>query len=78
VASISKLFMPRRLPTGTAYRITAQFPVEPYDDVFSRMTDQQSTEFKGRIDMLKGYLDEATRTGSSAPLRRALGSDFPE
>jgi hypothetical protein len=78
VSSIGSSFTPKWTSTGLAYRIVAQVPVEPRDDVFARMTDQQSTEFKGRIDTLRGYLDESARTGSSAPLRRAFGPDFPE
>lgn len=77
VAAISTSFMPRWTPAGTAYRITAQIPVEPNDDVFSRMTDQQSTEFKGRIDALKSTLDLVAQTGSLDLLRRAFGDDFP-
>ena len=78
VGAISASFTPKWTPTGTMYRITARVPVEPRDDVFARMTDQQGTEFKGRIDTLKAWLDEAARTGSTVSLRRAFGTDFPE
>jgi hypothetical protein len=78
VSMISASFTSKWTPTGTMYRIVAQVPVEPRDDVFARMTDQQATEFKGRIDTLKGWLDEAARTGSTTSLRRAFGTDFPE
>lgn len=78
VGAIAASFAPKWTPTGTMYRISALVPVEPRDDVFARMSDQQATEFKGRVDTLKGWLDEAARTGSTAPLRRAFGTDFPE
>ena len=78
VANISASFTPKWSPAGTIYRITAHIPVEPRDDVFARMTDQQSTEFKIRVDALKSHLDEVARTGLLAPLRRAFGTDFPE
>ncbi|MCL2824181.1 MAG: nucleotidyltransferase [Polyangiaceae bacterium] len=78
VRIIASSFRGKWSPAGTMYRITAMVPVEPRDDVFARMTDQQSTEFKARVDKLKGYLDEAARTRSSTPLRWAFGTDFPE
>ncbi len=78
VTSISTMFEQKWSSSGLAYRIVARVPVEPHDDVFARMTDQQSTEFKGRIDKLKEQLDDAARTGSTMLLRRAFGSDFPE
>lgn len=60
------------------YRIAAKVPVEPYDDVFDRLTDQQSLEFKGRVDALMAHLREAERFGTTAPLRSAFGAEFPE
>lgn len=75
---ISYLFVPKWTTNGAVHRIQAMVPVEPRDDVFARMTDQQSAEFKGRIDKLKGDLDAAARTGSPDSLRRAFGTDFPE
>lgn len=58
-------------------RLTARMPVAPRDDVFARMTDQQMSEFKVRLDKLAGWLDEARRTGCTGPLRRAFGVAFP-
>lgn len=78
VTNISAVFVQKWSTGGWAYRIEARVPVVPNDDVFARMTDQQSTEFKGRIDKLKEQLDESARTGSTMLLRRAFGSDFPE
>ncbi len=59
------------------HRISARLPVQPHNDVFARMTDQQCSEFKGRVDRLAGWLDEANRTRTTAPLQRAFGPDFP-
>jgi len=77
VSSIASGFTQTWSSNGWVYRISAQVPVQPFDDVFARMTDQQMTEFKGRVDTLRGWLDEAARTGSPATLVRAFGSDFP-
>ncbi|MEQ1564790.1 MAG: cyclic GMP-AMP synthase DncV-like nucleotidyltransferase [Myxococcota bacterium] len=78
VASIAGSFTAKPTTNGLMHRIVAKVPVEPRDDVFARMTDQQATEFKGRVDALRGWLDEAARTASTVPLRRAFGTDFPE
>ncbi len=78
VTNIGASFRPTWANGSTCYRISAYIPVEPRDDVFARMTDQQSSEFKGRIETLKGHLDEAAQTGMTASLKRAFGQDFPE
>lgn len=59
------------------YRISLQFPFAPWDDVFGRMTNQQSQELYQRLEKLSGWLEEA-RGGSTAPLRKAFGEQFPE
>lgn len=78
VAGIATAFTPRWGTEGLAYRVEARVPVEPRDDVFARMTDEQCAQFKGRVDKLKGWLDLAAATGSSSTLRQAFGTDFPE
>jgi hypothetical protein len=60
------------------HRLALQFPREPSDDIFARTTNQQMQELYQRLEKLIGWLDEAQRTGSVAPLRRAFGDDFPE
>lgn len=59
-------------------RLKLSFPRAPYDDVLERMTNQQMQEFYQRLEKLAQWLDEARRTGSTAPLRKAFGNDFPE
>lgn len=59
-------------------QISLQFPNAPHDDVFARMTPQQMVEFYQRLQQLSAWLDEARRTQSTGPLRRAFGADFPE
>ena len=58
-------------------RLKIQTPVQPFDDVFERMTDQQMLEFYQRLGTLEDNLKEAQRTDSSAPLVKVFGSDFP-
>ena len=78
VSNISESFRPQWAGGRQQYRISARLPVTPNSDVFARMTDQQCTEFKGRIDTLKSRLSDTARTGSTNPLRQAFGPDFPE
>lgn len=59
-------------------RLSLSSPVAPHDDVFARMTGEQMKQFKERLIKLSGWLTEARQTGSTAPLRRAFGTDFPE
>ncbi|QRK06580.1 nucleotidyltransferase [Archangium violaceum] len=58
-------------------RLSLRFPTAPQDDVFARMNDQQMKEFRERLDKLSGWLEEAARTQSAAPLQRAFGAQFP-
>ena len=77
VAAIAKSFQTRWLNGAYSDRISATLPVAPANDVFAGMTNQQMTEFKGRVDTLRGWLDEAARTGRTTTLVRAFGTDFP-
>ncbi|WNG16854.1 nucleotidyltransferase [Cystobacter fuscus] len=58
-------------------RLILRFPFEPHDDVLTRMSHQQMSEFLGRLEKLSGWLEEARRTQNAAPLRRAFGEQFP-
>jgi predicted nucleotidyltransferase len=60
------------------HRLELRFPCAPCDDVYERMTNQQRQEFYQRLEELSGWLEEARRTGSTAPLRKAFGDKFPE
>jgi len=80
VRSIQQGFTQIYSPNQGRYvlRLQFQFPNAPYDDVFRRMTDQQMQEFHQRLEKLSGWLEDARRTQSTAPLRRAFGQDFPD
>jgi len=41
------------------------------------MSAQQMIEFRGRLEKLHGWLDEARKTQSPASLQRAFGNTFP-
>jgi hypothetical protein len=65
--------------TGQRYarRLSLPFPVQPHDDVFAKMTDQQMAEFEARLATLSEALSDAERRGDPAPLRRMFGDAFP-
>ncbi len=62
------------------YRIKLNLPVEPYADVFEKMTDIQMTEFKNKIDALlndlKDVRNEAELVEQCTMLRKIFGDDF--
>ena len=59
-------------------RLRLQFPHAPHDDVFERMSGQKMLELQGHLKDLRDWLEEAQRTGSTDPLRRAFGDAFPK
>jgi len=63
---------------GYVQRLVLKFPKEPHDDVLGKMPSQKMKEFRERLDTLLGWLNDAKREQSSAPLRLAFGGDFPE
>lgn len=77
VATLLSRFTSRWGATGLAYRLEARLPAAPHNDVFEKMTDQQMTEFKGRLERLREGLDRANQTGDGAHLVQLLGPDFP-
>jgi hypothetical protein len=58
-------------------RLSLQFPYSPHDDVFARMSNQQMLEFNGHLKKLLGWLEDARKGQSPAPLQRAFGPKFP-
>jgi hypothetical protein len=58
-------------------RLLLQFSHAPYDDVLTRMSNQQMGEFRGRLEKLSGWLEDARKTQDATPLQRAFGSQFP-
>lgn len=66
---------------GTAERLVANLPVEPFDDPFRRMTDEQMKTFKNKLQQLFDALDaadqEADPVEACKQLAKVFGDDFP-
>jgi hypothetical protein len=58
-------------------RIKLEFPCDPHDDVFEKMTNQQMIEFHQTLSQLISNLEQAKASGSPSLLKRAFGKDFP-
>ena len=65
----------------TLYRLKSDLPVQPYNDLFLKMTDTQMTDFKEKLEMLRDALiaahDETDPRDACIILRRQFGDDFP-
>ncbi len=65
----------------TLYRLNVQLPVQPYNDLFSKMTDVQMTNFKDRLENLRDAMteacDETDPREACKILRKEFGDDFP-
>ncbi|MCB9761194.1 MAG: nucleotidyltransferase [Alphaproteobacteria bacterium] len=66
----------RSMRSAFGARLSVRLPVQPFTDVFERMTDQQMLEFRGRLEALDANLERA-RLGASSVLKTAFGEDFP-
>jgi len=64
------------------YEIAIHLPVQPYNDLFSKMTAEQKKNLKTVLESLLGSLDEAIAevdpNKASKILRKVFGDDFPE
>ncbi len=62
-------------------RIEAKLPVPPYNDLFKKMTDDQCTVFKEKLQKLKEVLvaaqNEADPHEACKILKKEFGDDFP-
>ena len=62
--------------------ISVELPVEPYNDLFEKMTENQRKVFKERLESFKTALQDAKNEPdpheASKMLRKQLGDDFPE
>jgi hypothetical protein len=62
-------------------RIQVQLQVPPYNNLFEKMSDAQSKEFKKRLEELKTVLEEAEKETdpheACKMLRKKFGDDFP-
>jgi hypothetical protein len=63
------------------YRLSVRLPVQPYNDLFEKMTDIQMTNFKEKLDELLNALikakDEVDPVEACKILRQQFGDDFP-
>ncbi|WP_452222144.1 nucleotidyltransferase domain-containing protein [Lacinutrix salivirga] len=63
-------------------KISVELPVEPYNDLFAKMTDGQHEEFKKHLvnlkDSLETAFDETDPHEASLILIKEFGDDFPE
>jgi hypothetical protein len=62
-------------------RLSVFLPVQSYNDVFSKMTDVQQSQFKAKLqglsDALGSILSQTSKKKASEILREQFGSDFP-
>ncbi len=62
-------------------KISVQLPVEPYNDLFDKMTDKQQETFKEKLEALKTALEDAEQEPdpheASKIMRKQFGDDFP-
>jgi len=63
-------------------KISVKLPVEPYNDLFEKMTNVQQETFKDKLDILEQALVDATNEPdpheASKILQKVFGDDFPE
>ena len=63
------------------HKITVYLPVEPYNNLFSKMTDKQMEDFYQKIDQMLGKLNEVKektkRSEACIILGELFGEDFP-
>lgn len=63
------------------YRLTVQLPVQPFNDLFEKMTNIQMTNFKLQLENLRDAMtkarDETDPREACKILQRQFGDDFP-
>ncbi|MGH2530927.1 MAG: cyclic GMP-AMP synthase DncV-like nucleotidyltransferase [Thermomicrobiales bacterium] len=62
-------------------RLSVKLPVEPYTDLFARMSDKQMVEFEDKLKRLRDALDAASSVvdpvEACQELQKVFGKDFP-
>jgi hypothetical protein len=62
-------------------RLVVELPVEPWNDLFAKMTNAQMEDFEAKLKTLKAALDGAAEsadpTDACEQLRSVFGDDFP-
>jgi hypothetical protein len=78
---LNNFYMVGRNEERTLYRLKSQLPVQPYNDLFEKMTDIQMTNFKAKLEDLHDAMiearDETDPRESCKILRKQFGDDFP-
>lgn len=63
------------------YRLEVKIPVKPYSDIFEKMTNNQMSELKSKLEKLKNSLDktidESDPHEAAKILEKEFGDDFP-
>ena len=71
----------KNIQTELYWKVSCTCPVEPFDDLTSKMTQDQKDKFKNELDKFvddaKQALDEKNQLKSSEIWRRYLGKRFP-
>ncbi|WP_339284017.1 nucleotidyltransferase [Oceanobacillus sp. FSL K6-3682] len=66
---------------NTFYRLKVELPVEPYSDLFEKMSNKQMNTFKQKLERLLESLEEARSkedpTDAAEILQKQFGKDFP-
>lgn len=65
----------------SANRLVVELPVQPYNDLFEKMTNSQMDSFKERMERLRDVLQEALKEADPVEackmLQKQFGDDFP-
>ena len=72
----------KAIRSAVFFRVSCISPVEPYDDLTSKMSDDQKTRFRDELDRFiddaKKALDEPNQFKSSRIWQKHLGMRFPD
>lgn len=62
-------------------KISVKLPVQPYNDLFEKMTDNQMASFKTKLislrDALSNAVNDSTVQIACTRLGKVFGADFP-
>lgn len=83
VATLRERFTVVQRNGRTYRRLAVMLPVTPRTDIFAKMSDEQMTQFYGRLETLSTTLADAAKVAArdereaARIIARALGRDFP-
>jgi hypothetical protein len=62
-------------------KVSVKLPVQPYNDLFEKMSDNQILNFKTKLQSFKTFLEDASNdtliSTACARLVKVFGGDFP-